>query len=212
MNTSTTINPAEFTQEQKQYLQGFFAGIAQRAPVPFVGHAQNGLITNDPASGLPNQAAVDTKPGATPPSPISQGKSAGSTSRIRSPSGTRSFSTATRISHRPKTTASVSSTSASSTSLPHKTLSCSAFASPAAFLLRINYADLHNSPKTTAVAAPISRRGAISSSASFSPATSSASSSASSPSASPLAAPAPTTSAISPPRPSPASTPANSSM
>jgi len=97
------------------------------------------------------------------------------------------------------------------TSLPHKTLSCSAFASPAAFLLRINYADLHNSPKTTAVAAPISRRGAISSSASFSPATSSASSSASSPSASPLAAPAPTTSAISLPRLSPASTPANSS-
>jgi ferredoxin-nitrite reductase len=62
MNTSTTINPAEFTQEQKQYLQGFFAGLAQRAPVPFVGHASNGLITNDPASGLSNQAAADTEP------------------------------------------------------------------------------------------------------------------------------------------------------
>jgi len=66
MNTSTTVNPAEFTEdfthEQKQYLQGFFAGIAQRGLAPFVGHTANGLITNDPASDLPNQAAADTEP------------------------------------------------------------------------------------------------------------------------------------------------------
>jgi ferredoxin-nitrite reductase len=45
----------EFTPEQKQYLQGFFAGVAQR--MPFVGHTANGQITADAGSGLPNAAA-----------------------------------------------------------------------------------------------------------------------------------------------------------
>jgi ferredoxin-nitrite reductase len=39
-----------FTNEQKEYLQGFFAGIAQRGQIPFVGHTSDDLITNDPAA------------------------------------------------------------------------------------------------------------------------------------------------------------------
>ena len=58
MSTSITSNPAEFTAEQKQYLQGFFAAISQRNHVPFVGHTADGLITADTQSGLPNQAAL----------------------------------------------------------------------------------------------------------------------------------------------------------
>ena len=49
-------NPA-FTSEQKEYLQGFFAGVAQRGFKPFVGETASGLITSDPASGVLNQAA-----------------------------------------------------------------------------------------------------------------------------------------------------------
>jgi ferredoxin-nitrite reductase len=45
----------EFTTEQKQYLQGFFAGVAQR--MPFVGHTATGQITADAGSGLPNADA-----------------------------------------------------------------------------------------------------------------------------------------------------------
>jgi ferredoxin-nitrite reductase len=56
MSSNPVINSAEFTSEQKQYLQGFFAGIAQRGIAPFVGHTPSGLITGDPASGLANQA------------------------------------------------------------------------------------------------------------------------------------------------------------
>ncbi|MBB5318090.1 NirA family protein [Tunturibacter empetritectus] len=61
MSSNTVINSAEFTSEQKEYLQGFFAGIGQRGFSPFVGHTAEGLITNDPASGLPNQA-IESEP------------------------------------------------------------------------------------------------------------------------------------------------------
>jgi ferredoxin-nitrite reductase len=61
MSTSTTINPAEFTQEQKHYLEGFFTNIAQQGVAPFVGHTANGLITADSASGLPNHAATESE-------------------------------------------------------------------------------------------------------------------------------------------------------
>ena len=57
MSSNTVINSAEFTNEQKEYLQGFFAGVSQRGLIPFVGHTADGRITNDPASGLPNEAA-----------------------------------------------------------------------------------------------------------------------------------------------------------
>jgi ferredoxin-nitrite reductase len=61
MTNNSVIDSAEFTTEQKEYLQGFFAGIGQRGLIPFVGHTPNGLITSDPASGLPNQTA-ETEP------------------------------------------------------------------------------------------------------------------------------------------------------
>jgi ferredoxin-nitrite reductase len=48
---------AEFTEEQKHYLQGFFAGAAQRGSFPFVGYTESGQITNNPAAGAVNQAA-----------------------------------------------------------------------------------------------------------------------------------------------------------
>ena len=52
MDTSAIVNSAEFNSEQKEYLQGFFAGVAQRGLAPFVGHTADGRITSDP-----NQAA-----------------------------------------------------------------------------------------------------------------------------------------------------------
>ncbi|MBB5063584.1 NirA family protein [Granulicella mallensis] len=48
MDTSAIVNSAEFTSEQKEYLQGFFAGVAQRGLAPFVGHTADGRITSDP--------------------------------------------------------------------------------------------------------------------------------------------------------------------
>jgi len=47
-----------FSLEQKQYLEGFFAGVRQR--MPFVGHTATGLITADAASGVENIAAPAT--------------------------------------------------------------------------------------------------------------------------------------------------------
>jgi ferredoxin-nitrite reductase len=49
-----------FTLEQKQYLEGFFAGVRQR--VPFVGQTAGGLITADAASGVANQAMFHGTP------------------------------------------------------------------------------------------------------------------------------------------------------
>jgi ferredoxin-nitrite reductase len=57
MDSSTILNSTEFTSEQKEYLGGFFAGLAQRGLVPFVGHTPDGRITNDPSSSLLNLAA-----------------------------------------------------------------------------------------------------------------------------------------------------------
>ena len=59
MATELFTNTVQFTEEQKHYLQGFFAGIEQRGNFPFVGHTASGLIASDPASGLANQAAED---------------------------------------------------------------------------------------------------------------------------------------------------------
>ena len=54
-------NPS-FTEEQKQYLQGFFAGTGQRGLVPFAGHLTDGRVTNDPASGAQNLANEQAEP------------------------------------------------------------------------------------------------------------------------------------------------------
>ncbi|MGF1485208.1 MAG: NirA family protein [Opitutales bacterium] len=48
-----------FTDPQKQYLQGFFAGVGQRSLVPYVGTGADGRLTHDPAQGGDN-AAVET--------------------------------------------------------------------------------------------------------------------------------------------------------
>jgi ferredoxin-nitrite reductase len=47
-----------FSAEQKEYLQGFFAGAAQRGAMPYVGQTGTGLITADPSAGGPNLAAA----------------------------------------------------------------------------------------------------------------------------------------------------------
>lgn len=51
-----------FSIEQKEYLQGFFAGIVNRGLTPFVGETSSGLITHDAASGVRNQAAEAEEP------------------------------------------------------------------------------------------------------------------------------------------------------
>lgn len=57
MATIVASPSGEFTSEQKQYLQGFFAGVGQRTLVPFVSRTADGLITADPSTGLQNLAA-----------------------------------------------------------------------------------------------------------------------------------------------------------
>ncbi len=54
---NTVLSSTEFTGGQKNYLEGFFAGIAQRGLTPFVAQTPAGLLTNDPASGLGNLAS-----------------------------------------------------------------------------------------------------------------------------------------------------------
>lgn len=57
MATEVFTSALDFSEEQKHYLQGFFSGVAQRGTFPYVGHTTSGLITNDPAHGVVNQAA-----------------------------------------------------------------------------------------------------------------------------------------------------------
>jgi ferredoxin-nitrite reductase len=52
--------PEAFTAEQKEYLQGFFAGVSARKLNPFVGTFSDGRITAAAAPGLENQAAPET--------------------------------------------------------------------------------------------------------------------------------------------------------
>lgn len=62
METELAHNPASaspFTTVQKEYLRGFFDGLAQRGLIPFAGHTETGQITNDPASGATNLAAEE---------------------------------------------------------------------------------------------------------------------------------------------------------
>ena len=50
-----SLPEGSFTDSQKQYLQGFFAGAQQR--MPFAGHTAGGLITHDASSGEVNLGA-----------------------------------------------------------------------------------------------------------------------------------------------------------
>src|SRR5262249_273696 len=55
MDINSAIADQPFNQEQKEYLQGFFAGVAFRQP--FVGHLPDGRITSEAMPGLINSAA-----------------------------------------------------------------------------------------------------------------------------------------------------------
>src|SRR5271165_5491749 len=57
MSTETILPDVGFSREQKEYLQGYFTGLACSGLIPFVGHLPNGRITNVPAPGLVNSAA-----------------------------------------------------------------------------------------------------------------------------------------------------------
>ncbi|MGA7157803.1 MAG: NirA family protein [Acidobacteriaceae bacterium] len=61
MPVASLDNPA-FTDEQKHYLQGFFAGLQHRGAVPFAGYLTDGRITNDPSTGTQNLAAEQPEP------------------------------------------------------------------------------------------------------------------------------------------------------
>ena len=46
---NTQLDNQSFSSVQKEYLQGFFSGVAQRTHNPFVGETADGRITNDPS-------------------------------------------------------------------------------------------------------------------------------------------------------------------
>ena len=71
MDSTATINPA-FTAEQKEYLQGLFAGVHQRGAIPFAGQLADGRITNDPASGAANIAEAEPSVYGTPVSDLTR--------------------------------------------------------------------------------------------------------------------------------------------
>ena len=43
---------ATFDAEQKQYLEGFFSGLKQRAEIPFLGQNADGQFTDNPAESV----------------------------------------------------------------------------------------------------------------------------------------------------------------
>src|SRR5260221_7014373 len=45
-----------FAEEQKEYLQGFFAGVMARTVSPFVGQLPGGKFTGQASPGIPNLA------------------------------------------------------------------------------------------------------------------------------------------------------------
>jgi ferredoxin-nitrite reductase len=53
---STTTATGPFTAEQKEFLSGFMAGVAQRGLHPYVGTTATGQLTGDPAQGGANLA------------------------------------------------------------------------------------------------------------------------------------------------------------
>jgi ferredoxin-nitrite reductase len=66
MNIETALPDIEFNRQQKEYLQGYFAGLACSGMAPFVGHLPDGRMTNVPAPGLVNSAAdPETSAGKT---------------------------------------------------------------------------------------------------------------------------------------------------
>ena len=58
MGSHLLVDTNGFTSEQKEYLAGFFAGVAQRLQAPFVGMTAKGQFTDDRSSGAINLAAA----------------------------------------------------------------------------------------------------------------------------------------------------------
>jgi ferredoxin-nitrite reductase len=56
MTSEANLSDPGFSREQKEYLQGFFAGLACAGRIPFVGHLLDGRITHEPIPGLVNGA------------------------------------------------------------------------------------------------------------------------------------------------------------
>jgi ferredoxin-nitrite reductase len=56
MSTEAVLPDYAFNLQQKEYLQGLFAGLASGGLRTFVGHLPDGRITNIPAPGLENRA------------------------------------------------------------------------------------------------------------------------------------------------------------
>jgi ferredoxin-nitrite reductase len=56
MTSEANLSDPGFSREQKEYLQGFFAGLACAGRIPFVGHLPDGRITHEPIPGLVNGA------------------------------------------------------------------------------------------------------------------------------------------------------------
>jgi len=50
-----------FDPQQKEYLQGFFAGVQYRISAPFVGHTPGGLITSQAGDGIENLGAAQAE-------------------------------------------------------------------------------------------------------------------------------------------------------
>ena len=57
MSSEATFPDYAFNLQQKEYLQGLFAGLASGGLRTFVGHLPDGRITNGPQAGLENHAA-----------------------------------------------------------------------------------------------------------------------------------------------------------
>jgi sulfite reductase beta subunit-like hemoprotein len=62
MSTETISPDIGFSREQKEYLEGYFRGLASRGMIPFVGHLPDGRMTDVPAPGLVNGAAEAATP------------------------------------------------------------------------------------------------------------------------------------------------------
>ena len=81
------LKSQEFTDEQKQYLLGFFSAAAERAK-PFVGHTAAGLITADPTLARSTKRTKRKRRTSAPRFPIFVERKSGSMRKIRSISGT----------------------------------------------------------------------------------------------------------------------------
>src|SRR5438132_9969148 len=60
MSTEAALPDYAFNLQQKEYLQGLFAGLASGGLRTFVGHLPDGRITNVPAPGLENRAEPES--------------------------------------------------------------------------------------------------------------------------------------------------------